>query len=296
LPVVKSENNVDDKPSVHKGVVYLIGLGGFIVLWLIAYGSNILVYSSQLILPIFIPILASIPVAFLINRISRVYPGSAKIFGYVATSLLSAALAVIALVTLSNGQSWLEISVAVSVISLIYPVVAIGFSRGLEVFMEKLGLHDGAVSQIEHYDTIHARKKNSAAESVEAVDSSPAEERPPVIKLVDVPNPPRDFSKAVKTVTDDMTGVAILEIDFDELQRAERPIAHQKAPTPAAKKRAPRKPRVPKTELPVTETAIEAPSSVSESVEESPVVIAPKKPATPRKRAAPKKPATEIVE
>ena len=295
VPVIKSNPAIDEKSSVHKGLIYLMGAAAFLLLWLVAYGSNMLVYNSQLILPIFIPVLVSIPVSLLFNRIARVYPGSASIFGYVATSFLAAAITIIALVVLSNGLDSLDIGVSTALLGLFYPTVAIGFSRGLEVFIEKLGLADNGDSQIQHYDTIKSRAK---LEEI-VVDEMTKPEVIVTTELIDEPSgvkttidadeqPSRDFSKAVKTVVD-KKGVTILQIDLDELALAEKPVVVaaseesdielsvvEVTPSPVPK---PRKPRTVK------------PKPVESDSGEAPVVLAvpaKRKPAPRKKPVVPK--------
>lgn len=268
-----------------------MGVAAFVILWLVAFGGNQLVYSTLTVLPVFIPIIASMPVAWLFYRISRVYPGSASVFGYAVSSLSAAALAIIALVTLSNGESWNDINIATLVLGLIYPIVAIGYPRGLEVFTEKLGLRDGDDAQLQHYDTIQARKRSAASndiaashkEEVAESDVIKAETTPP-LTVVHKKTEPRDFSKAVKPAVDDNTGLPYLELDLDELALAERPPAHLKDPRLTKKQtKAPAKPRAPRKVAP-KETATAVTKTTKAPAAEK---------ATPKPKAAPrKKPST----
>lgn len=207
MPVVKSDSSEVDKTSVHKGVIYLIGLGAFVVLWLIGYGSNMLVYTSLSPLPIVLPVIFSIPVALLFNRIARVYPGSAEIFSYVGKSMLAVAIAIIAMVTLSRGESWLEIKVATAVIGLIYPVVTLCFAFAVENFTNKLGLNPGGKEKLQHYDTIKANQRKAAAA---VVGDSPTNKG---IDVVDLTH--SDLSHPV--AESDVSGREEAEVDAKEV-------------------------------------------------------------------------------
>lgn len=259
MPTIKSSNTSTKDNSVSKGVLYLIGVAAFVLLWLIGYGADLLIYRSLSPLPLILPLVTSIPIAMLFNRVSRVYPGAASIFGYVATSMLALALAIIALLTFSSSNSPLAIGTAAAILGLIYPTVAVGFCRAIEVFMEKLGLFDNAISTLDHYDTIKERERSEkvqheeevvhdkeeadavVAEVVaEAVAVAVAEAAPVVVEptvvvvLKDEPEVPAspfalsdeskepavlDYSKAVKTIKTKKSGVEIIELDFDELGR-----------------------------------------------------------------------------
>lgn len=293
-----------NKSSVHKGAVYLVGAISFIVLWGVGYGANMWVYTTLNVLPILLSIITSIAVAWFIDRIVKVYPGSGKIFGYVVGSFTAIFLGVIALNTLSNGQSWLDIGIATAVIALVYPVVAIGFSRALEVFTHTLGINAGGVSQLEHYDTLHPSKDEKEESPLQEAFDDFVESDASGLEL-----PPRDFSKAISTVSNSK-GVDIISIDLDELAKAQRPeranpdttatepipvIAEENVATkpipvkkPVTKRPAAKKPSVTKApaKAPVKTTTTKTP--VAKTASAKTPASGAKKPTNPRKPAVKK--------
>jgi len=225
--------------KINKGALFLVGLAAYGLVWCAGVLANHLMVTTFNPLWIALPIFLGSLVAYFVHKIGKAYPGSSSIFGYVVNLSTIAVLSVFALTTLANQQSWLDGDVNYILIALVYPIVALGYDRCAEVFIEKLGLNDGGELYIKH---VLAEKQEDHKPKIRVKKNEINVSGKDKVKIVAADKPRFDFSKAVSYK--DEKGVSLVVIDFDELLKAkpikeveEKPVKKPAKKTVSKKKR-----------------------------------------------------------
>lgn len=214
MPTISKDQsaNVEVHNRISKGSLFIAASVAFFVLWGASTFANHLIVTTLNPLALLIPLVLSAVVAWFSDRISKAYPGAASIIGYASGLWFAVSLSVYALFTIANGQSWFESNTNGPIIALVYPTVALGFARAIEVLFERLGINKSGNPFISHVFTQRERAERLAASSPEEIDVTGQD------KVVIKKEGSWDFSRAVSYREE--KGVNIVIIDFDELAEA----------------------------------------------------------------------------